>query len=426
MNNNSRYPTHQVGLIMLCIIIVTTFILFMLSNHGIMADTNIKIFNFFQYIQQPSIISWSVILSMFANKYVLTATTCLFASWIYLNGYHSAARWIVGVTLTSIIIIIALKLLIAEGRPPLPNLPIRNDSFPSGHVTLLTVVIGGISYLLSTNVSPDQRGIYYHFLALSVPLVALSRIFIGAHWLNDTIGGFILGLGILMISIALWRTQKRKAIKIPGIINTTICIWVLCWAGYGIMAAKKKQEFYLQNHYQKVIMSPMAWWVMYDPKLQPKITPCITAEFYWMLPAKTIVHKLRNNGWQQSISNGTPKCQELSKSNKIEKIENFGDLIKVLAKYKHQIIFSTEDHNYKVYLKIRKMNFKFTAPNNIQAWHGRVFVYSKKQNKIIPQNDPIAQNLTSQLIDDISKGIHGQRHYQHIYQFDSIEKLVSE
>ena len=44
---------------------------------------------------------------------------------------------------------------------------------------LFTVVVGAISYLLSTEVLPEQRGIYYHFLVVSVPLIAMTRIFLG-------------------------------------------------------------------------------------------------------------------------------------------------------------------------------------------------------------------------------------------------------
>lgn len=92
----------------------------------------------------------------------------------------------------------ALKILIPQAPPPhersrtvelLPfvHAPFVN-SFPSGHVARA-------SFLLLT-----ARGIPAAVIVVGVVLMAVTRIYLGEHWLSDTIGGAVLGLGVALLA----------------------------------------------------------------------------------------------------------------------------------------------------------------------------------------------------------------------------------
>jgi len=88
----------------------------------------------------------------------------------------------------------ALKLLIPEAPPPhersrgVDLVPFIHSpfasSFPSGHVARFAFLV--------RIVDPIPTWV----LGVGIVVMALTRIYLGEHWLSDTIGGAILGLGV--------------------------------------------------------------------------------------------------------------------------------------------------------------------------------------------------------------------------------------
>jgi len=58
------------------------------------------------------------------------------------------------------------------------------SSFPSGHVARFAFLV--------RIVDPIPTWV----LGVGIVVMALTRIYLGEHWLSDTIGGAILGLGV--------------------------------------------------------------------------------------------------------------------------------------------------------------------------------------------------------------------------------------
>src|SRR5260370_33261757 len=94
-----------------------------------------------------------------------------------------------------------LKIAFARARPDRwPALVTENTySFPSGHATMSTVLFGGIVAVVF-HLSRGRRTLWAirtGTLLVSLFLVvgvAVSRIYLGAHWASDTAAGVILGL----------------------------------------------------------------------------------------------------------------------------------------------------------------------------------------------------------------------------------------
>ncbi len=91
---------------------------------------------------------------------------------------------------------------------PRPNLtPL---GFPSGHVLSVVVLLGLAAYVLyRTRAHRAARGLGVATAALLVILVALSRLYLEAHWLFDVVGGFLLGLTYLLLLI--WTAELLAA-----------------------------------------------------------------------------------------------------------------------------------------------------------------------------------------------------------------------
>jgi undecaprenyl-diphosphatase len=109
----------------------------------------------------------------------------------------------------------ALKRLVDRPRPdylllgPLPD----SASFPSGHSVYAILFCGLLIFLAEQSIKPlaIRRGVQAG-LALLVLAVGASRVYLGAHWPSDVIGGYLFGgLALLgLIWLRNWLVNYRR------------------------------------------------------------------------------------------------------------------------------------------------------------------------------------------------------------------------
>jgi len=115
--------------------------------------------------------------------------------------------------------------LIGRERPDVVHLDPHlhpNHSFPSGHVAASVAVYGGFALILLSRFTNRWFRIAVGATALAIPaLVAVSRIYRGEHHPTDVVGGFVLGIGALLIGVFATRTgivagERRALREAPG------------------------------------------------------------------------------------------------------------------------------------------------------------------------------------------------------------------
>lgn len=88
-----------------------------------------------------------------------------------------------------------LKIIIARPRPEvLKIVQEKGYSFPSGHTMVSTGFYGFLIYLIYKNIK--SKKIKYPLivtLAILILLIGISRVYLGAHYATDVIGGWIIG-----------------------------------------------------------------------------------------------------------------------------------------------------------------------------------------------------------------------------------------
>jgi undecaprenyl-diphosphatase len=86
-------------------------------------------------------------------------------------------------------------------------------SFPSAHASMSLVVYGFLALLVAREILFKHRWLPYSIAGLIVMAIAFSRLYLGAHWFSDVLGGITLGLfWVTLIGIAY---DRHPAPRLP-------------------------------------------------------------------------------------------------------------------------------------------------------------------------------------------------------------------
>jgi membrane-associated phospholipid phosphatase len=98
--------------------------------------------------------------------------------------------------ITSELLIGSLKAVLDRPRPPGSLIATTAASFPSGHAIATAVTAVGLVLVLAPPGRARWRWEVNAVLLTSV--MALSRVYLRAHWLSDTVAGALLGAGLAL------------------------------------------------------------------------------------------------------------------------------------------------------------------------------------------------------------------------------------
>jgi undecaprenyl-diphosphatase len=97
---------------------------------------------------------------------------------------------------TSEVLIWGMKAAIDRPRPPSSLIATTGASFPSGHAIASAVTAVGLVLVLA---APGRQRWRWEVRAVEFTAVmALSRVYLRAHWLTDTVAGALLGAGLAL------------------------------------------------------------------------------------------------------------------------------------------------------------------------------------------------------------------------------------
>lgn len=129
-------------------------------------------------------------ISLLHSVGAIATWTLLFGAWL---AWMRERYWLVTLGLAvggGMVLNWALKLLYERARPELddPLVVLQTFSFPSGHTAGATLFHGVLAAYLAYKVRTHaQRMGVIAFAAVMVVLVALSRVYLGAHYASDVV-----------------------------------------------------------------------------------------------------------------------------------------------------------------------------------------------------------------------------------------------
>ena len=123
------------------------------------------------------------------------------AVWLaFRKRWRAFATWVITWAAAELILT-AAKAFFHRGRPPLPLVDVVGFSFPSGHAVAGAATAAALVLVLLP-AGPARRR--WEFVAIGFAFVmALSRVYLNAHWFSDVVAGVLLGAGVALGSAGL-------------------------------------------------------------------------------------------------------------------------------------------------------------------------------------------------------------------------------
>ncbi len=139
-----------------------------------------------------------------------TATILLVAFLLWRRRY----RWALALGLVMVaaaVLTPTLKTIFHLARPSLLYSGADAFSFPSGHATSAAALYLVLTWIVGRSTAGLGRVLFAALALTIVLLTALSRIYLGAHWLSDVLAGLALGAALGLGGVLLASGDDRAA-----------------------------------------------------------------------------------------------------------------------------------------------------------------------------------------------------------------------
>lgn len=238
---------------------------------------------------------------------VVVAVTFIVFLWlVWKRAWHTATYWLVAVAGASALNT-AIKVALHRTRPgELHYTGWSAFSFPSGHSTVNTVLYGFLAFLIAREIRPVLRGPVALGAAILVFLIAFSRVYLGAHWLSDVLGGLAFGSAWLTLLGLSYLRRQAERIE-PGGLLAVGCAALILAGSFHIYRshATDIERYAVKSVTQTMVAAD--WWASGWQQLPARRTD-LTGEaeepltFQWAGDLQNLQDILQRDGWRASTA----------------------------------------------------------------------------------------------------------------------------
>lgn len=156
--------------------------------------------------------------NIFGDKGGIIVAVLLALVLFLLFKQKEATIWFAATVVLSLALNTVIKVIIGRERPDIHRLAAfaneAGKSFPSGHSIFATIIFGSIFFICLGKLKNRSSKILLGILCIIlIALVMFSRIFVGVHYPSDTIGGFLEGISILLLTYPTYIKYQEKSKK---------------------------------------------------------------------------------------------------------------------------------------------------------------------------------------------------------------------
>lgn len=272
-------------------------------THDALVRVDSSVFHLLQGLRTPVGNAVMIALTELGDAAVVLPLIVVVLGWLlWSRSWRTAAYWLAAVTVGAALTL-ALKAGLHLPRPEPIYAGLSRYAFPSGHAAMSVVIYGFLGVLIGQGVSPRARVALASSAILLVSLIAFSRLYLGAHWLSDVLGGLTFGTAwVALLAIAYLRRSKNSS-RTHGL--AAIVLATLVVAGVWHVSAQHAAD--TERYAQRVevrAVNPSIWWASgwgslptWRVDLEGEYEQPIT--FQWAGSPAKLKQVLLAHGWQE-------------------------------------------------------------------------------------------------------------------------------
>ncbi|MFH8379183.1 phosphatase PAP2 family protein [Streptomyces cyaneofuscatus] len=146
-----------------------------------------------------------VLTDWFWDPWTMRALIAVAVVALWWRGARLLALWVAAASLLGSLLSQGVKAAVDRERPRWPD-PVDSahfSAFPSGHAMTAAVSCGLLLWLLRLyGAGPALWAGAVAVAVVSVIGVAVTRVYLGVHWLTDVVGGTLLGAAVVAFTVA--------------------------------------------------------------------------------------------------------------------------------------------------------------------------------------------------------------------------------
>ncbi|GAB4347123.1 MAG: bifunctional DedA family/phosphatase PAP2 family protein [Desulfobulbaceae bacterium] len=187
------------------------------------------VFHFFQSLRTSWADTLFVAVTEFGDASVTFLVACSVTGVLLFRRCYRAAGFWTGTALGGFLGVQLLKLILHLPRPVALYHGASSYSFPSGHTTMTVILYGFLAILLARELAGRWRLGVLSAVLLVAFVIGFSRLYLGAHWLSDVLGGYLIGTGWAAFMGIIYLKKARE--EIPRRLLVIVVTLVLVVAG---------------------------------------------------------------------------------------------------------------------------------------------------------------------------------------------------
>lgn len=197
---------------------------------------DIFVYEGMQRLRSPGLDAVLIAITELGDTGVVIMVTAIVAFWLVWRGaWRTLIYWLTAITGASVINT-AIKAALARPRPVELYLQgASNWSFPSGHSTVNAVLYGCLAMIIIRECRPGQRIPVAVVAAILIVLIGFSRLYLGAHWASDVLGGFVFGAMWLALLSLFYMYRQAEPLNVRGLMIAAVSTLIIA-GGMNIVA----------------------------------------------------------------------------------------------------------------------------------------------------------------------------------------------
>lgn len=168
------------------------------------------------HLRTPFLTTIMVFITRLGDPFVLSFATGLIAILLFIKGRQYEAVLFVVSVVVSIIALVILKDTFQITRPSYDIINAEGWSFPSGHTTVATAFFFMLvhSFFGQMKTLKSKLVLVIGSFVIAI-LIWFSRLYLGAHWALDILGGIALGLLSVSFVVLVFGAfiENRRSLK---------------------------------------------------------------------------------------------------------------------------------------------------------------------------------------------------------------------